>query len=473
MFSLRLVLGAGPLVQVRRSLVALASAGVGFLLLCSLGYALGHPDETSESVARLLWCAAPLAATVQLALSVDRVDSPTRSVPPGLAAAGYGPFRRSLLAAAATALICSAGSLLALFVFVYLRGSLVAPPSGGPAIDALAVGYHLPAGAVLTLLSVLPVLAAAASAYGYRAHVPSNARPARAPRSARTARAAAAIAAASCRPAPYISRTALASPEPVAPQSGIVPSGGPPLGIEVAAPSTTATPEPTSTDTAPSPHTAVRTAVSPSTAEVAGLPWGVALISVGLALEAYVSRDTSTTQDLIPMPGQLSGSAIAVLAAWFLASMGLVLAGPGLVRGCGQLLTAGRPGGVRLLAGRGLQDEAGRLGRPLGALCAVASSTYVATRLHDAVPGLTADRPLGPLTGLGAALVVGCTTATALLTMWECRHARATTTQALLRLGTPRTALRNAAALRVAAVMAVLTSLTWLVAELAVMPLVP
>ncbi|NEE18458.1 hypothetical protein G3M58_69820, partial [Streptomyces sp. SID7499] len=64
MLALRLARGSHPLVLVRRLLVAAASAGVGFLLLCALGYAAGHP-ASAGSVLRLLWCFVPLAATVQ------------------------------------------------------------------------------------------------------------------------------------------------------------------------------------------------------------------------------------------------------------------------------------------------------------------------------------------------------------------------------------------------------------------------
>ncbi|MGW4108467.1 hypothetical protein ACWEGV_36675, partial [Streptomyces sp. NPDC004976] len=50
MLALRLSLGAHPAVQLRRLLVATASAGTGFLLLSALGHALGHPDPSAASL---------------------------------------------------------------------------------------------------------------------------------------------------------------------------------------------------------------------------------------------------------------------------------------------------------------------------------------------------------------------------------------------------------------------------------------
>jgi hypothetical protein len=53
----------------------------------------------------------------------------------------------------------------------------------------------------------------------------------------------------------------------------------------------------------------------------------------------------------------------------------------------------------------------------------------------------------------------------------EAKHARADTTAALLRLGAPTTVLRGAALLRAGALLAVFVPLTWVVAELAALPL--
>ena len=54
--ALRLARGAHPAVQLRRLLVATASAGTGFLLLCTLGHALTHPGGPGASLLRLAWC---------------------------------------------------------------------------------------------------------------------------------------------------------------------------------------------------------------------------------------------------------------------------------------------------------------------------------------------------------------------------------------------------------------------------------
>lgn len=111
-------------------------------------------------------------------------------------------------------------------------------------------------------------------------------------------------------------------------------------------------------------------------------------------------------------------------------------------------------------------EEAVRIGRPLGVVCAVASATYAMAELHH--PGSDA---FGPLTTLGALLVTGCTVATLLTAAVEAKHSRADTTAALLRLGAPATMLRSAAALRAGAVLALFGPLTLVVAELAAMPL--
>ncbi|NEA45327.1 hypothetical protein G3I35_03270, partial [Streptomyces sp. SID10815] len=74
MLALRLIRVAHPAVQLRRLTVVAASAGTGFLLLSSLGHALGHPDHPSAALLRLAWCAVPLAATAHLAVAVARTD---------------------------------------------------------------------------------------------------------------------------------------------------------------------------------------------------------------------------------------------------------------------------------------------------------------------------------------------------------------------------------------------------------------
>lgn len=155
-----------------------------------------------------------------------------------------------------------------------------------------------------------------------------------------------------------------------------------------------------------------------------------------------------------------------MLAGWTLTAIGLAMAGPGLAYLCGRLLQAVRPGAVRLLAGRVLMNEARRIGGPLGVVCAVLSAVAAAHALYG-----TAPRPFGPLTELGAVLVLGCTTATLLTSALEVRQDRTRTAQALLTLGAPASALRAATALRAAVLLLVFAPLTWLIAELAALPL--
>ncbi|RVU22552.1 hypothetical protein EOT10_21555 [Streptomyces antnestii] len=387
MLALRLARGGQPVVQLRRLLVAAASAGSGFLLLCTLGYAMGHPDASTGSLLRLAWCVVPLAATVHLAIAVARTDPATKPRP-GLSAVGLGPARLTLIAAVSTAVACTLGSLLALLFFLHLRGDLTGLPFDGAARGLLAADRPLPLAAVLTLLAVVPLAASAASAAVLR------------PRAAKPGE----------------------SQEPAAPAAPV--------------------PAPT------------------------GLPWGVALLAVGLAVETYASRAHGTAG--FPMPGGLGGSPSGVLAGWTVTALGLALAGPGLTYQCGRALQAVRPGAARLLAGRVLQEEARRIGRPLGVVCAVASGAYAGITLWSGRhPGL------GPLSTLGAVLVVGCTVATLLTAAIEAKQARSDTTAALLRLGAPAGLLRSAAGLRAAALLAVFGSLTWAVAELAALPLAP
>jgi hypothetical protein len=155
-----------------------------------------------------------------------------------------------------------------------------------------------------------------------------------------------------------------------------------------------------------------------------------------------------------------------VLAGWALTALGLALAGPGLTHLCGRLLQAVRPGALRLLAGRVLMEEAHRIGRPLGVVCAVAAAAYAAAVLY-APHGPS----FGPLRTLGALVVGGCAVATLLTAAVEVKHARAEATAALLRLGAPATVLRGAAALRAAALLVLFGPLTLAVAELAALPL--
>ncbi|WP_405811789.1 hypothetical protein OG524_26595 [Streptomyces sp. NBC_01520] len=385
MLALRLTRGSRPLVLMRRLLLAAASAGVGFLLLCTLGYASGHPAHTSGSVLRLLWCAVPLAATVQFAVAVARTDPSTRPRP-GLFDAGLGPVRLTALAAVSTAVSTTLGSMVALLFFLHLRGDLTGLPFDGGAAEFLGAGTPLPLAAALTLLALVPLVSAAASGLALRS-----------------------------RPA------------------------------------------------APSEAQETEDLLAPAPAPT-GLPWGVALTAAGLAVEAYTSRGSAGTP--FPLPGRLDSTPAGVLAGWTLTAIGLAMAGPGLTYLCGRLLQAVRPGAVRLLAGRVLMDEASRIGRPLGVVCAVVSGVIAASVLYTGGP-----RPFGPLTALGAALVLGCTLATLLTSALEAKQARARTAGTLLRMGAPASALRTATALRAAMLLVVFAPLTWVIAELAALPL--
>lgn len=389
MLALRLARGSHPLVLLRRLSVAAAAAGTGFLLLSTVGHAAGHPSAADESLVRLLWCAAPLAATAQFAVSCARTD-PAARLQRGMAAAGLGPLRLTLLATASTALTCLLGVVLALLAFLRLRGDLGGPGgSGSLGIDSalLGAGHPVPLAGALLLLATVPVTAAVATAVALR------------PRNENGSR---------------------------------------------------------------------ETAARPRTAPPSGLPWGIALAAAGLAIEAYTSPGPHAPGGLLPLPGRLIGSPPGVLAGWALSAFGLVLAGPGLVHLCGRLLCAGRPGALRLLSGRVLQEESHRLGRPLGVLCAVGSAAYAAVKVYEASPA----RPFGPLTAVGAAVVLACVTASALTAALESRTARAHTTAALRRLGASASVLHRAAALRGLALVLVLAPLTWTVAEMATLPLV-
>lgn len=181
-------------------------------------------------------------------------------------------------------------------------------------------------------------------------------------------------------------------------------------------------------------------------------------------MEAYASR--SGPAPGLALPGRLAGGPAGVLGGWALTALGLALAGPAITHLCGRLLQAVRPGALRLLAGRVLQEEARRIGRPLGVVCAVTSGAYAMATLYAAA------RPsFGPLSTLGALLVAGCAVATLLTAALEAKHARADVTAALLLLGAPATMLRGAALLRAGALLAVFFPLTWAVAELAALPL--
>ncbi|MFF0727237.1 hypothetical protein [Streptomyces sp. NPDC004134] len=404
MLSLRLARGSHPLVLLRRLLVACASAGVGFLLLTALGHA--SPEQ-------LLWCVAPLAATVQFAVAVARTDPHARPSQ-ALSSAGFGPATAPVVAAVTTAVSCLLGSALALLFFLHLRGELSGLPFDGAAAALLGAGGPLPVVGALTLLACVPALAAAASAASLR------------PR--RTAAQGSAAAAARLR-----------ARREAADATGVAAAAARPGGDDPPVP--------------------------------ADLPWGTALATTGLALGAYAGSFASAGDDAalkLPLPGGSGDAAPAVVASWALITAGLILAGPGIVHLCGRLLCALRPGALRLLAGRVLQQEARRVGRPLGALCAVAAGGVLCTVVW---PDGDDARSLGPLTVLGAALVVGCAVATAGMAALESKRARTHATTALLRLGASPRLLRRAALLRTTLLLAVFAPLALALGELASLPL--
>ncbi|WP_030866053.1 hypothetical protein [Streptomyces sp. NRRL S-37] len=443
MLALRLTRSAHTAVQVRRLLVTAASAGTGFLLLSTLGHALGHSDPASSAL-RLAWCAVPLAATVYFAIAVARTDPGTRPRP-GLSAIGLGPVRLMAVSAATTALSCALGSLLALLVFLHLRGDLTALPSDGATADYLATGRPLPLPAALTLLALVPLSASAAVAVALRPREPA----AGAARAGRTYGRFGAYR-----------RTAVRE------SFGAYGRFGKHLGA-AARGRRTAAAAPEREDTAEeAPGTAAGTTGGTEPADAgttvpftppSGLPWGIAVLAVGLAVEALASRTGG---------GGAPGDRPSALLGLALTAVGLALAGPGLTHLCGRLLQTARPGALRLLAGRVLMTEATRVGRPLGVVCAVLSAAYAMASLHD-----REDAPAGPLVMLGVLVVAGCTTATLLTAAVEARQARAGTTAALRRLGAATGTLRRAAALRAGVLLALFGPLTLVVAELSAWPL--
>lgn len=456
MLALRLSLGAHPAVQLRRLLVATASAGTGFLLLSALGHALGHPDP-SVSALRLAWCAAPLAATVYFAVAVARTDPGTRPRP-GLSAIGLGPARLMAISALTTALSCLLGSALALLAFLQLRGDLTGMPVDGAATDFLAAGRPLPLPAALTLLALVPLTASVAAAMALRPREPVTGAPRAVHAYGRFGayRRTAALEsfgaygrfgkqlAASAR----VRRTAGAAPERGG--AAVLERDGAAAPERDGAGNTPGTADGSGAGTvtdipAPAAHT------PPS-----GLPWGITVLAVGLAVEAFASR--SGTGSPADRPAALLGLALACV--------GLALAGPGLTHLCGRMLQTARPGALRLLAGRVLMTEATRLGRPLGVVCAVTAAAYAMASLHE-----REDASSGPLVALGVLLVAGCTVATLLTAAVESRQARADTTTALRLLGAPTVTLRRAAALRAGVLLALFGPLSLVVAQLSAWPL--
>ncbi|MGV9252274.1 hypothetical protein [Streptomyces sp. NPDC003697] len=494
MLALRLTRLARPAVQLRRLTVCAASAGTGFLLLCALGYALAHPATPASAVLRLAWCAVPLATTAYLAVAVARTDPGTRPRP-GLSAVGLGPGRLMAVSAATTALCCGLGSVVALITFLRLRGDLLGGPLTGTAAEFLAPGGPLPLPAMLTLLALVPAIASVAVAVALR---PRDPRPPAAARSAvrgygrfgayRRTGARETFGAygrfgarwrAAARPEPSDGPHAddgRPAPQPAAARvaagtahrhgAALSRVPGDPTGAEAAADSPATAEDRPDPPTGPGPE---RDDLDPGRPPAprrppGGLPWGIAVLAAGLAVEAYASRTAASPSPALP--GGLAVDSVSVLLGWLLTAVGLALAGPGLTHLCGRALQSVGPGALRLLAGRVLMEEAGRIGRPLGLVCAVASGTYAMVTLSGDAPAV------GPLTALGTLLVAGCALATLLTAAVEARQARAETVAALLRLGAPATMLLAAAALRATALLALFAPLTLVIAHLAALPLI-
>ncbi|MFF7969142.1 hypothetical protein ACFZC3_27785 [Streptomyces sp. NPDC007903] len=417
MLALRLTRAARPAVQLRRLLVAAASAGTGFLLLGSLGYAMSHPQTPGAAALRLAWCVVPLAATVYLALAVARTDPGTRPRP-GLSAVGLGPGRLMAVSALTTLLACTLGSLVALLFFLHLRGDLSGLPIDGKGTQFLAADRPLPVPAVLTLLALLPVAASGAVALSLRPRDPRR---------------------------PAVKGTASFG----ARWHAVLHKAEAPASAEA----------PVEADAEQAGWSDVLTVTPPPREAPAGFPWGVAALAAGLAVQAYANRAAPASVLALPVEGA------AVLGGWLLTALGLVLAAPGLTYLCGRVLQSAQPGALRLLAGRVLMSEATRIGRPLGVVCAVTAAALATTAMYDQPAAA-----FGPLSTVATLVVGGCTLATLLTAAVETRQSRAGTTAALLRLGAPATMLRGSAALRAAALIALFVPLTLLIAYLSALP---
>jgi hypothetical protein len=373
---------------VRWALVGLASCGTGLLLLGALGWALSHPSGgTGHLLARLAWCAVPVLVTAQFAAAVGRGQRAgwPRS---GLAAAGLGGSGLLLLGTATAVLVCAAGSVPALLVFLLLRGTLGGAPYGGVGPGVLAPGHALPPAGVVTLLAVVPVVTAVA-------------------------------------------------------------------GLAQLLPARRGTADSDGADPADATDGAGNARRAP-----AGLPWGVALVAVGLAVESAAPR-----HDGIPLPSGLGRIAPAAAGGWVLVTVGLVLAGPGLLHGCGRLLAGFRPGAVRLLAGRALQWEARRLGPAVGVLSATVAAAVSAYGLRQ-----DAGHPVGPVTGFAMVLVAVCVLGTAASAAAESRAARRPAVQALRGQAAPAATLRAVATVQAGALLITLLAPALLVAALSYTP---
>lgn len=201
-----------------------------------------------------------------------------------------------------------------------------------------------------------------------------------------------------------------------------------------------------------------------------GLPWGITLSAIGLAV-ATAAADSAApgAAGLLTLPGGLGTVPPAVMVGWALTGTGMVLAVPGLMHAGGRLLALHRPSALRLLAGRTLQEESRRTGRPLGVLCATCAAALSASELYGDGTG----HPFGPLSALGAALTALCVLGSAATATVEAKRAREHSTATLTRIGAPVRLLRTAAVVRAGALVVVLAPFIVLLAELAVAPVRP
>ena len=157
MLTLRLIRGSGSLALTLRSLVALASCGVGLLLLAALDLALARPAQPGTALPRLLCCLPPLLAAVWWTVKVAGSEA-TAERRAALDAVGWGRRGLVVLAGGSAVLATLLGSAVALTVFASLRAL------GDGAGQLTAGSAPLPLPAALTLLLALPVTAGCASA---------------------------------------------------------------------------------------------------------------------------------------------------------------------------------------------------------------------------------------------------------------------------------------------------------------------
>ncbi|AXI79635.1 hypothetical protein [Peterkaempfera bronchialis] len=173
----------------------------------------------------------------------------------------------------------------------------------------------------------------------------------------------------------------------------------------------------------------------------------LAAVVVGVAIELYGLH--SGARPLRVAAGLGTTTAVAA-CGWALALLGLALTVPLKLSLAGRLLVARHPRAARLLAGRGLEAEALRLGTPLGLL-----SLTLAAVAAAGVRWATGSGPGGPLPVVEAVLIGLCAVAAVGVTLIETRTVRRPLLAAVRRLGAPAGLLRSAALLRAAAASAV------------------